>query len=111
MRGITAMVMIVILMCIVASAFQQTISPQHTLSPQPPSLAAPNNEKKHVNFNSTVRVFNAGGCKGDRFNPDLRDCVQRNAQLAASVGGSKKLAEISLHEARAGANYDQTYSS
>jgi hypothetical protein len=56
-------------------------------------------QPKKVYFQSFVQVANAGGSKSDRFNPDLRECVQRNARLAAAVGGAKKLAEISLHEA------------
>jgi hypothetical protein len=55
--------------------------------------------KKHVKFGSNVKIANAGGYKKDRYNPDLRSCVQRNAELALLVGGAKKLAEMTLQEA------------
>jgi hypothetical protein len=55
--------------------------------------------KKHVKFGSNVKIANAGGYKKDRYNPDLRSCVQRNAELALRVGGAKKLAEMTLQEA------------
>ncbi len=59
--------------------------------------------KKHkrVNFNSHVRIIDAGGKKKDRFNPDLKHCIQTNVKLAATVGGSKNLAALSLKEAAA----------
>jgi len=56
-------------------------------------------KKKRVKFGSNVKIVNAGGNKQDRYNPDLRSCVQRNAELALRVGGAKKLAEITLQEA------------
>jgi hypothetical protein len=52
--------------------------------------------KKKVRFNPVIEVEHAGGKKSDRYNPDLSDCVSRNASLAQSVGGAKKLVEIDL---------------
>lgn len=62
-------------------------------------LATTTRPKKHVKFGSNVKIANAGGYKKDRYNPDLRNCVQRNAELALRVGGAKKLAEMTLQEA------------
>ncbi len=56
-------------------------------------------DKNRVRFEPEVRITSAGGKKKDRYNPDLRTTVSKNAQLAASVGGAKRLAEISLMEA------------
>lgn len=57
------------------------------------------NENKHVQFGTDVKIGTAGGRKFDRYNPDLKSCVQRNAELATKVGGAKRLAELSLLEA------------
>ena len=54
-------------------------------------------EQKKVRFFPTVNVSDAGGCKADRFNPDLRQCVARNSRLASQVGGARKLAYLSLN--------------
>ena len=56
--------------------------------------------KKQVRFNPIVKITSAGGYKKDRYNPDLRETVARNAQLAASVGSAKKLADMSLLESK-----------
>lgn len=63
--------------------------------PKPTTQTPP----KKVRFKPIVRITAAGGNKKDRYNPDLRSTVTNNAQLAASVGGAKKLAELSLLEA------------
>lgn len=55
--------------------------------------------RKQVRFRPTVTVASAGGVKSDRFNPDLRSGVARNANLAARVGGARRLAQLSLLEA------------
>lgn len=55
--------------------------------------------KKQVRFRPTVRVTSAGGRKTDRFNPEFRPTVARNTNLAARVGGARKLAHLSLLEA------------
>lgn len=70
-----------------------------------------NKRNKRVRFTPVVKMTAAGGCKKDRFNPDLRGTVSRNAQLAASVGSAKKLAEISLLEADDSSSQGGVYSS
>lgn len=53
-------------------------------------------KQKKVTFNPVIEVEHAGGKKVDRYNPDLKDCVSRNANMARSVGGIKKLVEMDL---------------
>lgn len=49
--------------------------------------------RKKVSFSDVVQVEIAGGTKRDRFNPELRETVMRNSQMARVVGGGKRLAQ------------------
>lgn len=61
--------------------------------------AAAAKKHKKVTFGSHVQVRNISGGRDERYNPDLQACVRRNSALAQSVGGYKKLAQLSLAEA------------
>lgn len=62
---------------------------------------------KRVRFRPTVKVAAAGGTRQDRFNPDLRSGVARNAELAARVGGARRLAYLSLMDAGSSASSEE----
>lgn len=53
-------------------------------------------KKKQVRFNPIVTIQSAGGCKKDRYNPQLRQIMTQNTLDAAKVGGMKELARLSL---------------
>jgi len=62
---------------------------------------------KRVRFRPTVTVGSAGGSKVDRYNPELKPGVARNASLAARVGGARRLAHLSLLEATSASSSEE----
>lgn len=56
----------------------------------------PKSKQKYVRFDPEVKVGTIYGGKMDRFNSDLKSLFEQNVKEASLVGGSKKLAQISL---------------
>lgn len=63
---------------------------------------------KRVRFRPTVQVASAGGTRQDRFNPELRPGLARNSELAAQVGGARRLAYLSLMDAGSSASSEES---